>query len=247
VPFLLRIYNSLRNAPNATKEIIMHLGLFAFVVSMIASDSSVAELGSSIESESKNNVASDNDVDLVKGRAAKPSESLVPYTYQSATTLNAGYSIVYGSNPGQVIRYGGRSMAAEIKVANETDPSIRLYMTSGPLRFYVPSGDITTLRQPNWQYKDCNYRIVDRTTSFGDVGPLSKNLRDEKLWRFLVESECNDTPRTVVRYLFDVNAGLLSFTIGNRSNSESDELMFQPIESYFFVTGRYGFGASHRD
>lgn len=193
--------------------------------------------------EAAADIVSDDVVHFTQAAAPETALSFKNYTYQSALKVNVRYSLIYKSNTGQVISEG-RSFVAEIKTADEADPSIKLYVPDGPIRFYLPDSNINALPRANWRFRDCTYKIVDTTEDMKYFNGIVSEGAATGLLRFLVESRCDDSPRAAVRYLFDVDTGLLSFTLGDIAEMGNGEQVFQPKDSYFFTFGHYAFGAA---
>jgi hypothetical protein len=184
----------------------------------------------------------DDTPNSIEKKFAKYGECLQIYAYKSTTNLHNYYSVWLSPKQGKILseQY---SVLAEIKNANDDDPSIKLYMSNGPIRFYLPTGDIDALPQPSWRYKNCVYHILD-TTRIYEFDADKRGVTNNKFLRALVESRCDDSPQNVVRYLYDELSGLFAITFGKISGSGNGESTFQLSESYFIRDTRYGFGIS---
>ena len=164
-----------------------------------------------------------------------------PFVFLSAIRPDAAYSIFHPANPGQVFTVVNKrpNSTTVMKFADETDPSIILYMPDDRLRFFIPSIDTDKLAQAPWQYRDCTYHIaaismLDHSIYRADE---EKSVRVPR--RFTVESVCDEP----AHYMFDAAFGLFSFTFGSYTNSASGEKAFVPGETFFEVRNTYGYGA----
>lgn len=116
-------------------------------------------------------------------------------------------------------------------------------MPDGPIRFYIPDSNVLALPKPNWRFRDCTYKIVDTTEDMKYFDAFMNDRARNGFLRFVVESRCDDSPQAAVRYLFDINTGLFSFTFGDIAALENGEQVFQLKDSYFFTLGPNAFGA----
>jgi hypothetical protein len=132
-----------------------------------------------------------------------------------------------------VIVLGGPNVEAELKEADDTDPSIIAYMEQGPIRFYLPTGDVDSLSTPIWRYRGCDYGIVDRRGTYGD-DPFTGDLD----WEVIVEARCK-APKSRAIYYFDERSGLHAVTVMNFDDAEAGR------RTYFLIgsTTTNGFGA----
>lgn len=171
-----------------------------------------------------------------------------PYVYQNATRLGSGYSLTNINNPGQVGTYRGGFGAhtAELRLPDADDPALVWYMPEGPIRFYLPSREVSDLSQAGWRYKDCHYQIASIEPRSDDIKQYPDIISIAKARMILVESRCDVFPGQVIRYLFDFRFGLLSFTLGDTATADG-ERVFVPKETYHLMGNKFGFGQTMKE
>lgn len=147
--------------------------------------------------------------------------------------------IIARTNRGWMIRFLGENHKTDVfvdgKEADENDPSIKLYMQDGPIRFYLPTNTREDLSQANWQHESCHYQKID------DSYELVTNV--ERVWTLLIQSRCSDHPATAARYLYREGSGLISIILGELK-VEGGKEVFHQDKMYFLDTETVGFGLS---
>lgn len=171
------------------------------------------------------------------------------YTYQSVVNLNTRYSIIpstsYVPPPSIVSVHMGSQitdMPTDMKLPDEEDPSVFVYMDRGPIRYYLPTTDIHSLKSPDWRYRECDFHVVKLLNEANYEFTLPSQRPYRKFWRALIEARCDDPPGVAVQYLIGAAGQLLAFTIGELSESNDSEEVFQPKETYFLTNDLRGFG-----
>lgn len=165
--------------------------------------------------------------------------------YQNATNIDKGYAFSYSpsKNAGKLLGFE-TEIPAEVHIPDKSDPSLKFYVPEGPVRLYIPTLDVGALQQPTWRYKECNYSLEKIFSLMQTFIEFDADLPNTRVWRFLVEARCADAPGKAVQYLFGNRVGLMAFTLGELTESDTGDVSFSPLETYFWHSnGSYGFGA----
>lgn len=166
--------------------------------------------------------------------------------YQNATNIDKGFALSYSRSRGVGKLLGFEiDIPAEVHIPDNVDPSLKFYALEGPIRLYIPNLDVAALHQPTWRYKECDYSVKKIFSLMQTFIEFDSDLSNARVWRFLVEARCDDAPGKAVQYLFGNRIGLMSFTLGEISQTEAGDESFSPLETYFWhPDGSYGFGDS---
>jgi len=190
----------------------------------------------------------ESDVNVSEKNNAASIPTLEFHVYDNAIDLTDRFTVWLGPNSGgiQTLR-GGAIAGTEVKEPDDIDPSVKLYMRDGPIRFFLPTGDLKAQSQSVWQYRKCEYRVQQKEDVSIGIKPTGEIYEDEAAWSGIIESRCKDSPNSVAWYYYGIYSGLRAITIGetNTTGEGEAESRFRQNKTYV-LNGTPGFGAFRR-